>query len=269
MDKMLFIAMNGAKHVALQQATTSNNLANANTDGFKAELVAFRALPVVGDGTPTRAYTVDSTVGHDPTEGPVSYTNNPQDFALNGHGFFAVQDRNGNEAYTRKGGYVVDQNGIMRTRDGLPILDDGGAPITIPFGAQVEIGTDGSIIAILSEGGGKGPQDVSTDAGVKHDVVYTPPGPQIIGRIKLVGDPSGREFFKGTDGLFRRHDGTVPPMDETRRVQPRAVEGSNVNPVEALVQMVNHARQFDLNIKMMQTADQNARQANSIMSLTN
>lgn len=92
---------------------------------------------------------------------------------------------------------------------------------------------------------------------------------QIVGRIKLVGDPTGKDFFKGTDGLFRRHDGAIPPVDETRQIQPRAIEGSNVNPVEALVQMVNHARQFDLNIKMMQTADQNARQANSIMSLSN
>lgn len=250
MDKMLFIAMNGAKHVALQQATTSNNLANANTDGFKAELVAFRALPVVGDGTPTRAYTVDSTVGHDPTEGPLSYTNNPQDFALHGHGFFAVQDKDGKEAYTRKGGYVVDPNGIMRTRDGLAILSDGGGPITIPPGSDVEIAKDGSVTAI---GLGDNPKQQA----------------QIVGRIKLVGDPTGKDFFKGTDGLFRRHDGSTPPVDETRQVQPRAVEGSNVNPVEALVQMVNHARQFDLNIKMMQTADQNARQANSIMSLSN
>ncbi len=248
MDKMLFIAMNGAKHVALQQATTSNNLANANTNGFKAELVAFRALPVVGDGVPTRAFSVDSTVGHDPNQGPINHTGNDQDFAIKGHGFFAVQDPQGNEAYTRDGGYVVDENGLMRTRSGRLILGDGG-PLTIPPNSRVELGTDGTVTA------------VAIDQGVRQA--------QVVGRIKMVADESGKDFYKGNDGLFRRRDGGIPELDETRSLISGAVEGSNVNSVETLVQMVNHARQYDLNIKLMQTADQNARQANSIMSLSN
>lgn len=85
----------------------------------------------------------------------------------------------------------------------------------------------------------------------------------------MVADESGKDFYKGNDGLFRRRDGQIPELDETRGLIAGAVEGSNVNPVETLVQMVNHARQYDLNIKLMQTADQNARQANSIMSLSN
>lgn len=246
MDKMLFIAMNGAKHVALQQAATSNNLANVHTNGFKAEYVAFRALPVVGEGTPTRAFNVESTPGHDSSQGALHHTGNPQDFAVKGHGFFAVQDGEGNEAYTRDGGYIVDENGLMRTRSGRVILGDGG-PLTVPENSRVEIGSDGTVTA------------VAIGQGVRQA--------QNIGRIKLVADETGRDFFKGTDGLFRRRDGTVPELDETRQLVMGAVEGSNVNPTEAMVQMISHARHFDLNVKLMQTADQNAQRANSIMSL--
>ena len=123
---MLFLAMNGAKHVEWQQATTSNNLANANTNGFKAEQVSFRALPVIGDGAPTRTYVVDNTIGHDATQGPIQQTGNQRDFALSGPGFFTVQAPDGNEAYTRAGGFVLDNTGMMRTKSGLPILSDGG-----------------------------------------------------------------------------------------------------------------------------------------------
>lgn len=247
MDKMLYIAMNAAKHTELQQATTSNNLANVHTNGFKAELVAFRALPVVGDGMPTRAHVVDSTTGHDATPGPLQQTGNDQDFALNGKGFFAVEGPDGNEAYTRDGGFIVDETGLMRTRGGRLILSDGGGPITAPENSRFLIGRDGSISA------------VSIDAGQRQ--------PQVIGRLKLVADETGKDFYKGTDGLFRRRDGQQAELSEAVSVTAGALEGSNVNPVEALVQMIAHARQYEMNVKLMQTADQNARQATQIMSL--
>ena len=248
MDKMLYIAMTGAKHVQLQQATTSNNLANANTNGFKAELVAFRALPVVADApaTPTRAFVVDSTIGHDRTQGPLIQTGNDQDFALKGQGFFAVQGPDGQEAYTRDGGYVVDEAGIMRTRSGLVVLSDGG-PITVPNNSRVSIAEDGTISAVPVDGGER--------------------ASQIIGQLKLVAEVDRNDFYKGVDGLFRRNDGQVAVRDETVRVTSGALEGSNVNVVESLVQMIDHARHYDLNIKLMQTADQNGKSATSIMSM--
>ena len=248
MDKMLYVAMTGAKHVQLQQATTSNNLANANTNGFKAELVAFRALPVVADApaTPTRAFVVDSTIGHDRTQGPLIHTGNDQDFALKGAGFFAVQAPDGQEAYTRDGGYVVDENGIMRTRSGLAILSDGG-PITVPNNTRVSIGEDGTISAVPIEGGDR--------------------ASQTLGQLKLVAEVDRNDFYKGVDGLFRRNDGQDAPRADNVRVTPGAVEGSNVNVVESLVQMIDHARHYDLNIKLMQTADQNGKSATSIMSM--
>ncbi|MCG9039970.1 flagellar basal-body rod protein FlgF [Laribacter hongkongensis] len=246
MDKMLYIAMNGAKHVELQQQTTANNLANAHTPGFKAELNAFRALPVVGDGTPTRAYSVDHTTGHDESQGPMITTGNDQDFAVRGRGWFAVQDPQGNEAYTRAGGFVLDENGIMRTRDGRVIVGEGG-PITVPPNSQVMIGEDGTVSAVQTD--------------------QIPRTVQVVDRIKLVGGEP-RDLFKGEDGLFRRRDGQIAEADDGVRVATGMLEGSNVNPVDALTQMISHSRQFEFNVKLMQNADQNARRADQLLSIT-
>lgn len=248
MDKMLYIAMNGAKHVELQQQVTANNLANVHTPGFKAELSAFRALPVVGDGTPTRAYSVDSTIGHDSSEGAMLITGNDQDFAIKGRGWFAVQDSTGQEAYTRGGGFVVDENGIMRTPLGRVILGEGGGPITVPQNTKIMIGEDGTV------------SSVQTD--------QTPRTVDILDRIKLVGETNG-EFYKGTDGLFRRNDGQPAQADDGVRVQTGVIEQSNVSMVDSLTKMISHARHFDMSVKLMQTADQDAQRATQLMSVNN
>jgi flagellar basal-body rod protein FlgF len=245
MDRMLFLAMNGAKHVEWQQATTSNNLANVNTNGFKAEQVSFRALPVIGDGAPTRTYVVDNTIGHDASQGPLQQTGNQRDFALGTPGFFTVQAPDGNEAYTRAGGFVLDDTGMMRTKSGLPILGDGG-PIIIPLGNQVQVHDDGTVYAVPQSGADQTPQQ--------------------IGQIKLV-NPGDKAVFKNPDGLFRMNDGSTADADPDVRVQVGALEGSNVNAVDSLVQMISHGRMFDLNVKLMTTADQDDRQATQLLSM--
>lgn len=245
MDRMLFLAMNGAKHVEWQQATTSNNLANVNTAGFKAEQVSFRALPVIGDGAPTRTYVVDNTVGTDLTQGTLQQTGNQNDFALGTPGFFAVQAPDGNEAYTRAGGYVVDNTGMLRTRSGLPILGDAG-PIIAPAASKIQVMEDGSVVAI--------PQG------------QTNPTPQTVGRIKLV-NPGDKATYKGEDGLFRLNAGGVAQQDNTVKLQVGALEASNVNAVESMVQMISHGRMFDMNVKLMTTAEQNDQQATQLLSV--
>lgn len=246
MDRVLYLAMTGAKHEAWQQATTANNLANVNTNAFKADLAAFRALPVVGDGVPTRTYVVDNTVGFDASQGSLNQTGNPNDFALGTPGFFAVQAADGQEAYTRDGGFVLDSTGIMRTRSGLVIMGDGG-PITAPTGARVQLGQDGSVIAVPLAGADR--------------------TPQLIGQIKLV-NPAPKEVYKGEDGLFRPNGGGQLAADPDVKLVAGALEASNVNSVEALVQMISHGRQFDLNIKMMQTTQQGEQQARSLLAST-
>lgn len=245
MDRLLFLAMTGAKNIDLQQATTANNLANVNTNAFKADLASFRSLPVVGPGAPTRTYVVDNTIGHDMSQGSLQRTGNPNDFALGSPGFFAVQAADGNEAYTRDGGFVLDANGMMRNRNGLPILGDGG-PITVPAGSKVQLGQDGSVMAIPLTG---------TDRTA-----------QLVGQIKMV-NPGDRAVYKGGDGLFRVNGGDTAQADPNVKLVPESLEASNVNAVESLVQMISHGRQYDMNVKMMQTADQNDQKATQLLAI--
>ncbi|WP_293764542.1 flagellar basal body rod protein FlgF [uncultured Aquitalea sp.] len=245
MDRLLFLAMTGAKNIDLQQATTANNLANVNTNAFKADLASFRSLPVVGPGAPTRTYVVDNTIGHDMSQGSLQRTGNPNDFALGSPGFFAVQAADGNEAYTRDGGFVLDANGMMRNRNGLPILGDGG-PITVPAGSKVQLGQDGSVMAIPLTG---------TDRTA-----------QLVGQIKMV-NPGDRAVYKGADGLFRVNGGDTAQADPNVKLVPESLEASNVNAVESLVQMISHGRQYDMNVKMMQTADQNDQKATQLLAI--
>lgn len=245
MDKMLYLAMTGAKNVDLQQATTANNLSNINTNAFKADLASFRALPVVGPGAPTRTYVVDNTIGHDLSQGSLLHTGSASDFALGSPGFFAVQTADGGEAYTRNGGYVLDANGMMRTRSGLPITGDGG-PITVPTGYQVMLGQDGSVMGVPQNGADR--------------------TPQLLGQIKLV-NPEAKEIYKGPDGLFRMNNGDNAAADATVKLVPETLEASNVNAVDSLVQMISHGRQYDLNIKLMQNADQNDQKATQLLAM--
>ncbi|UTH73843.1 flagellar basal body rod protein FlgF [Chromobacterium sp. IIBBL 290-4] len=246
MDRVLFLAMTGAKHEMWQQATTANNLANVNTNGFKADLAAYRALPVVGDGAPTRTYVVDNTIGFDASQGSLQHTGNPSDFALGSPGFFAVQGPDGQEAYTRDGGFVLDPNGLMKTQGGLTILGDGG-PITVPVGSQVQLGADGSVLAIPQSGNNR--------------------TPQLVGQIKMV-NPGPKDVYKGEDRLFHPNAGGTLPASADVKLVPETLESSNVNSVESLVQMISHGRQYELNIKMMQTTQQNDQQAAQLLSMS-
>jgi flagellar basal-body rod protein FlgF len=245
MDRMIYLAMNGAKHVAWQQATTANNLANVNTNGFKAEQVSFRALPVQGEGAPTRTYVVDNTIGYDATQGPLQQTGNPNDFALGTPGFFAVQTPDGQEAYTRAGGFVLDETGLMRTNGGLAILGDGG-PITVPLGSKPQITQDGLVLAVPQSGADR--------------------TPQIVGQLKLVKPADKTDVYKGEDGLFHTQDGAPLQADQSVKVVSGAQEASNVNPVDSLIQMISHTRAYELNVKLMHAADQNAQSATQLLA---
>jgi flagellar basal-body rod protein FlgF len=250
---MLFLAMGGAKQAEWQQATTSNNMANASTNGFKADQVSFRALPAVGQGAPTRVFVADNTIGQDMSQGQLERTGNPNDFAVATPGFFAVQSPGGGEAYTRGGGYVLDSTGMMRTRGGLPILGSTGSPITVPLGQKIEIGSDGTVTAVS-------PTDTAAQ-------------PVPVGQIKLV-NPGNKAVFKGEDGLFHLNVTTATPAgsqassDPTVQLVTGSLESSNVNVVDSLVQMISHSRMFDLNTKLMTTADQDDRQATQLLTIS-
>lgn len=244
MDRLIYTAMTGAKQVLEQQAVTAHNLANANTTGFRAEMNAFRAVPVVGEGMGTRAFVVETTAGADFTPGAIQQTGRSLDVAVQGPGFITVQLPDGTEAYTRNGNLQVSANGQLQTRDGLDVLGDGG-PIAIPPETAVTIAPDGTVSTLPT-------------VGVPNAVAS-------LGRIKLV-NPDEAALVRGADGLFRLKAGGEAEADATVQLASGALENSNVNVVQAMVQMIENARQFDMQMKMMQNAENNARQASSLLA---
>ena len=245
MDRLIYTAMTGASHVLHQQAAVSENLANASTPGFRAMLNTFRAVPLVGEGLPTRTFVVDSTAGTDFTPGILQQTGRELDVAVNGAGWIAVQGPDGKEAYTRNGSFQVTPNGVLQTRTGLNVLGDGG-PITIPPDTGVTFAKDGTISTV--------------PAGGQATLVV------VVGRLKLANPPAG-QLERGSDGLFRLKDGTTAAADANVGIVPGSLEGSNVNVIEAMVSMISLARKFDMQMKMLENADTNARQAGQIMNI--
>lgn len=246
MDRLIYIAMNGAKHTLERQAIISNNMANAATSGYRAAVAAFRALPVVGPGGATRAFVVETTPAADMRPGPIIETGRALDVAVNGDGWIAVHGRDGKEAYTRGGYLQLTSAGLLQTRGGLNVIGEGG-PITVPPNSEVTIGGDGTVSVI--------PTDT------------TPNAVNIVGRIKLVNPPA-RDLDRGDDGLFRLKSGRPAPADPNVQLASGALEGSNVSMVESLVDMITHARQYDLQVKLIQTADTNARPWSQVMSMS-
>jgi flagellar basal-body rod protein FlgF len=246
MDRLIYTAMTGAKHIFLQQAGVAQNLANASTTGYRAMEHQFRAVPVQGEGVPTRAFVVDASVSNVFEQGPLMATGRPLDVAVQGAGWLAVETPGGGEAYTRAGNLQVSANGQLQTASGLNVLGDGG-PIAIPPDNNISIASDGTISAIPRFG--------------------TPNNVAVVSRIKLVNPPEN-ELVRGDDGLFRTTAVEPPVADATVKLAPETLEGSNVNPVDSMVRMISLGRQFEMQIKMLQMADANATKASQILSLT-
>ena len=240
MDRVIYLAMAGAKATMQRQDVLAHNLANASTTGFRAEMTAFRAVPVLGDGASTRVYAIETTPGYNAEPGPVAATGRSLDVALKGNAWLALQGRDGTEAYSRAGALDVNNEGLLVTRSGLPVLGDGG-PISVPANAQLQIGGDGTVTATVGNG-----------------------RPQGVGRLKLVSPEA--PLLRGEDGLFRAADGADLPADANARLQDGALEGSNVSPVESMVAMISAARQFEQQMKMLQTSQEREQSATKLLS---
>jgi len=245
MDRLIYTAMTGAQHAFLQQAGVANNLANASTTGFRAMEHKFRAVPVQGEGAPTRAFTVDASVADNFDQGPMMATGRPLDVAIQGAGWITVETAAGGEAYTRAGNLQVSANGQLQTASGLNVLSDGG-PIGVPPDNTITISPDGTVSAVPLFG--------------------TPNNVNVIGRLKLVNPPENG-LVRGDDGLFRTRNGAPAETDERVKLAPATLEGSNVNPVDSMVSMISLARQFEMHMKMLQTADANASKATQILTM--
>lgn len=243
MDRLIYTAMTGALHTLNQQATVAQNLSNASTTGYRAETNTFRAVPIFGDGLPTRAFVVDSTTGADFTPGAVQQTGRDLDVAVQGSGWLTVQLENGEEAYTRQGNLQISANGVLQTQSGLNVKGDAGL-ITVPPVNRITIAKDGTVSAVPK-------------TPLPNTVV-------IVDRIKLVNPPED-QLVKGADGLFRLQGGGAANADARVLLTTGALEESNVNLVHEMVSMIALARQFDMQMKVLESAEQNAQQASEIM----
>ncbi|WP_374562169.1 flagellar basal-body rod protein FlgF [Ideonella sp.] len=241
MDRMIYLSMSGAKAAMSRQDVLAHNLANASTTGFREELAAFRAVPVRGDGASTRVYSLETTVGYKSESGAVQPTGRNLDVAMKGNSWLSVQGLDGTEAYTRAGSLEVNAEGLLVTHNGLQVLGDGG-PITAPANAELQIAPDGTVSA--------------TVPGAK---------PQSVGKLKLVTPEADNQLSRGADGLFRAANGDLA-ADPNARLQDGALEGSNVSPVETMVAMISAARQFEHQMKLIQTSERQEQTAAKLLS---
>ncbi|WP_144395154.1 flagellar basal-body rod protein FlgF [Pleionea sediminis] len=246
MDKLVYVAMTGAKENMLAQAKSANNLANVSTTGFRADLQHARSLQAFGDGFPSRVFSLTERPGYRFDSGTIQTTGNDFDVAVKDQGWIAVQMPTGEEAYTRRGDLKINANGLLENGAGHLVLGNGG-PIAFPPFEKVDIGVDGTIT-------------IKPQGAADNEML-------ILDRIKLV-NPDNGQLMKNDFGLFVRKDGGIEPPDAAVQVVSGAIESSNVNAVEEMVNMISLSRQFELQVKMMQTAEQNDQSISQLVRMS-
>lgn len=245
MDRALYVSMSGAMQTMLAQAANNNNLANANTTGFRAELVSAQSAPVGGAGLPSRVNAQLLDQGWDSTTGSLTPTGRDLDVSLRAGAWLAVQGADGNEAYTRAGNLHVDAYGQLLTGNGLPVLGDNG-PISVPPYTSIKVGGDGTISIVPA---GQNPNTVAT-----------------VGRLKVV-EAGQSQLGRGEDGLMRALPGVTPEAAAGETLTTGKLEGSNVDIASTMVNMIQLARQFDLQARVMKSAEDNASAASSLVRM--
>jgi len=246
MDRMLYVSMSGAKEAMLSQANNANNLANATTDGFKQDFNQFRAQHMDGPGWHTRTYSMDERPATDFTAGPIKVTGRAMDVATKENGYMAVLTPAGDEAYIRSASMQIAADGQLLDVHGNPMLNAAGAPIVLPPVDYLEIGRDGTISVV--------------PAGAPANEVV------VIDQLRLV-EPNHRQLEKGLDGFIRQKAGNEELEQANIRVISGALEGSNVNTIQALTTMIELTRKYEMQVKMMKTSKDHAGASDKILSI--
>jgi flagellar basal-body rod protein FlgF len=234
MDKLIYVAMSGAREAMRAQATTSHNLANISTTGFRALRNVLDSAPIPGAGLPSRVNTVRQPELWNTRQGQAQATGRDLDIAIQGEGWLVVQDAEGNDAFTRNGNLRVNANGILETSAGQPVRGNGG-PVSLPPYEKLFIGDDGQVSII--------PQGQTAETLVQVD------------RLRLVNPPA-TELVRSGDGLFNLRDGSAAAPDPAVRIASGQLESSNVNPAEALAEMIEMSRHYEMQVRAMNTADE-------------
>jgi len=245
MDRMLYVAMSGAKQNMHAQAINTNNLANVSTTGFRADLVDAESRQLYGPGYASRVNSIIDTSSTDFTNGTIATTGRNLDVAVNGKGWFVVQTDDGTEALTRNGNFKISADGLLVTNQEQVVLGESG-PISIPPSQKVEINGNGTISIV--------------PVGEPATAVV------VLDRLKLV-NPENFEIIKSKDGLIRSKNGEVFPSDASISIVSGALENSNVNAIEAMVSMIELQRQFEMQVKLMNQAEKNDEQTAQMMKL--
>ncbi|MBO1924499.1 flagellar basal body rod protein FlgF [Thiomicrorhabdus sp. 6S3-12] len=246
MDRMLYVAMSGAKEVMLAQANNSNNLANASTDGFKKDFNIFRAQHMEGPGQHTRTYALDERPATDYSAGAIKVTGRDLDVVTKSDGFMAIQTPKGDEAFVRTASMQVKENGDLVDVQGNPILNEAGVPINVPPYKSIAVGDDGTISFVPADGQG-------------NQLI-------VLDRLRLVA-PDQKQLYKGLDGFSRLREDAGELDQANISVVSGALETSNVNTAEALVEMISLSRKYELQVKMMATSKTHSQKSDSLLSV--
>jgi len=235
MDKMVYIAASGAKQSMLGMALKANNLANANTTGFKSDFAQARSMQAFGEGLPTRVFAMQERPGTNMISGGIVQTGRDLDIAMSDNAWLSVQDASGNEAYTKVGTLNITAQGMLVTSGGRQVIGEGG-PIILPVPIEkIGFSEDGTI-QIRPQG---------APANFLEEV----------DRLKIV-EANNSTLEKGNDGLFRPKPNQTVETSANVKVLSGSLEMSNVNPVHEMVDMISHQRQFELQVKLMKTAEE-------------
>lgn len=246
MDKLLYIAASGANQDFLATAVRANNLANAQTTGFKAQLEQARAMPAYGEGLPTRVFSMTESPSNNYEGGAMIQTERQLDVAVQGKGWFSVLDAQGGEAYSRSGSFQLGADGALEDGLGNRVMGGAGAIfLPIPV-SNINIATDGTI-SVRPQGA---PQTVLEE----------------VGRLKLI-NPDVSDMQRGRDGLFRLESGQIANEDPNVRVKTGMLEGSNVNAVEEMVAMIGLQRHYEMQVKLMKKASDMDMRGNMLMRI--
>jgi len=245
MDKLIYTAASGLKSHMAAQAAIANNMANASTIGFRAEKVNFNSLLLKGAGFDSRQPASENVTDFDRSAGAVTTTGRNLDVAIPGDQWMAVQASDGNEGYTRRGDLNISATGVLETGDGFPVMGSGG-PITVPPATSVSIAQDGTISIIPVGGDAK--------------------NPQVIDRIKFAS-AQGSQTVKGLDNLIHVQGGGILPTDENAKCISGALEQSNVNMTQSLVDMIENQRSYEVQANLMKSAKDMDESAASVMRM--
>ena len=246
MDRLIYSSLAAMRGLMAKQATTASNLANISTTGFRGEMAEATSTWLTGQGMAGRAAPSEGVISANMAAGAVSETGRSLDVALDRDALLTVQPAEGGEAYTRRGDLAVDDAGLLTNGDGVPVLGDGG-PITLPPADKVSIDRDGTIWIL--------PQGSDPTAPLQQ-----------VDRLKLVS-AQGSKIAKGLDGLFRVAGGGTLPSDPDATLRAGALEGSNVNASAALVDMIGASRDWEMQVKMLTTAQDMDKSSADLMRL--